>query len=372
MVPMYIHIPYCTKKCGYCSFYSVENEGVPDLYIEALTAFIKHYRKLYGAPGTLYIGGGTPSLLTPAQLDSIISAADPAPGAEITLELNPDSTSMRTLGFAKRMGVNRLSIGVQSLTDNNLTVLGRSHDCFRAVDVLEGVQKMGFDNVSMDIMYGIPKQYMEELDFTLDTALELKIPHLSAYCLTAEKGTVLGDSGFKGNEDTDADMYFFICDKLKKAGYRQYEMSNFAKPGYESKHNSVYWTDKDYIGIGPGAHSRVKSRRYAYEPSIDKFLNRFKAQNFEFDYAYRLEEYDRVYEAVMLGLRTDSGMPLSVVEKVVGTSKKAREIADEGYGVIEDGALKLNERGYFIINYLTNELMLEYDLALKEKGYKGL
>ena len=372
MFPLYIHIPFCKRKCDYCSFYSEKERRVPDWYIEALVGYIKHYRKKMGQPDTVYIGGGTPSLLLPGQIEKIMEAADPKPDAECTIEVNPDSANMRTLKIAKKLGINRVSVGIESFADEDLTVLGRRYTGYRCADVLTGLQKIGYENISMDIMFGVPYQDLDLLEFTIGGAVDLALPHVSVYNLTLEKGTKLADSGFEGNEDSELDMYLYLCKQLERYGYKQYELSNFCKPGYESKHNSVYWTDADYIGIGPSAHSRIKNRRYAYEPDIEQFVNKFKAQNFEFDYAYRLEEYDRVYEAVMLGLRTTKGMPLEVVEKVVGKSQVAKDICQRELGYIEDGRLKLKPRGMFVINFITNQFMLEYDLALKEQGKPGL
>ena len=253
---LYLHIPYCLAKCRYCDFYSAgASRGVPDEYVDALIARIK--AMCPGRPETVYFGGGTPSLLSPAQVSRLVKAAGPLPGAEITLEANPETVDEKKLAGFRAAGVGRLSLGVQTADDASLARLGRPHTAAQSNAALAAARAAGFENITGDIMLALPHYTREEFDRTLSLLAEGGAAHISAYLLKIEPGTPFGKNPPQGlpSEDEAADFYLYAVDELAKAGYAQYEISNFAKPGFEGRHNLIYWDCRDYLGLGPAAAS---------------------------------------------------------------------------------------------------------------------
>lgn len=276
---LYVHIPYCLSRCRYCDFHSEAGGGVPDEYVRALLAAFPRFAPKDGSgrilrPSTLYLGGGTPSLLTPKQLDALIAAFDPLPGAEITLEANPGGGSENRLAAYRAAGVNRLSLGVQSARDESLLLLGRPHGAKDAVRMLDAAQKAGFNSVSGDIMLALPGYTAAEFDSALSLLAAGGADHISAYLLKLEPGTALGDNPPHNLPDPDeaAEHYLYACGALEAAGYAQYEISNFAKPGHESRHNLLYWRGGNWLGLGPGAHSCLSGRRFSFPPDTASFI----------------------------------------------------------------------------------------------------
>ena len=245
MFGLYLHIPYCRQKCRYCDFYSAAcSSGVPEGYIDALCREMDRFAG-DGAkrPDTLYFGGGTPSLLTPAQAERLICRADPAAGAEITLEANPETVTLSLLRDFRLAGVNRISFGVQTAFDESLARLGRRHTAEQSRSALHLAAKAGFENISGDVMLALPSYSEAELDATLQLLSEGGCTHISSYLLKIEPNTVFGRRPPENLPDDDAaaDFYLSAVEKLAALGYRQYEISNFAKPGSESRHNLIYW-----------------------------------------------------------------------------------------------------------------------------------
>ena len=280
---LYIHIPFCKAKCIYCDFYSLPRaEGQMDAYVSALTAQLAAWRERTAdcTVDTVYFGGGTPSYLGPNRLcrllDTVFQSYRVAPGAEITLEANPDSaqdiSALRQLHDA---GFDRLSLGMQSADDAELRRIGRVHTHAQTVRAVENARAAGFDNLSLDLIYGLPEQTMTRWQANLDAALALAPEHLSCYGLKVEEGTPLfarRERFTLPDDDAQADMYLSAVGLLARRGYEQYEISNFSKPGKESRHNLKYWMGREYVGFGPGAHSYFDGQRYAYPRDLAGYL----------------------------------------------------------------------------------------------------
>ena len=273
---VYFHIPYCFSRCRYCDFYAAgAARAVPDAYVDALLRALAGFAAaLPGPPDTVYLGGGTPSLLTPAQAARLISAAAPRPGAEVTLEANPETVTLERLQGYRAAGVNRLSIGVQSARDSQLRALGRPHTARQAAAAFEMARQAGFDNVSGDIMLALPRYSREEFDETLALIQEGGAAHISAYLLKIEPGSAFGRRPPEGLPDADeaAGFYLYAVEQLAAAGYRQYEISSVARPGFEGRHNRIYWDCGDYLGIGPAAHSCLGGKRFYYPADTAAFI----------------------------------------------------------------------------------------------------
>ena len=312
---LYIHIPFCRQKCAYCDFYSLPSrEDKMDAYTDAL---IRHIREV--APrteshrvDTVYFGGGTPSYLGAERLRSILRAVmkgcPVTRDAEITLEANPDSAcDIKALRTLRRAGFNRLSLGVQSADDGLLRAIGRIHTFAQVQQSVTAARKAGFRNISMDLIYGLPGQTMQQWDDTLSAVIALAPEHISCYGLKLEPGTPLYERRLEEtfpDDDAQAYMYLYAVTALEQNGYGQYEISNFAKPGYESRHNLKYWRMQEYAGFGPGAHSDFGGVRYAYVRDLDGYIGgRLILSESESD-----ATLTRDYEYVMLSLRTAEGI----------------------------------------------------------------
>lgn len=279
---LYIHIPFCGKKCPYCSFYSVSYSGsaVND-YCNGLTAVIQKYGNEYKDKivDTLYFGGGTPSLIGTDKLLKIISVVKSSfktDLSETTLEVNPTSGLYLDFSKLKKAGVNRISIGMQSANENELKILGRNHSLKKVQELVEKIHLCGIDNISLDLMCGIPEQTIYSLEKSIEFCVSLQVQHISSYILKIEENTPFFSQRDKLNlptEDMESELYLFMCEKLKSLGYEQYEISNFSKPGFKSKHNTKYWNCDCYLGLGPTAHSFVDSKRFYYDASFKDFYD---------------------------------------------------------------------------------------------------
>ena len=280
---LYIHIPFCKAKCIYCDFYSLPRaEGQMDAYVSALTAQLATWREHTAdcTVDTVYFGGGTPSYLGPDRLcrllDAVFQSYRVAPGAEITLETNPDSAQdISALRQLHNAGFDRLSLGMQSADDAELRRIGRVHTHAQTVRAVENARAAGFDNLSLDLIYGLPGQTMTRWQANLDAALALAPEHLSCYGLKVEEGTPLfarRERFTLPDDDAQADMYLSAVGLLARRGYEQYEISNFCRPGRASRHNSRYWTLAEYLGFGPGAHSDFGGERFALAHDLDAYL----------------------------------------------------------------------------------------------------
>ncbi|MBR5306813.1 MAG: radical SAM family heme chaperone HemW, partial [Oscillospiraceae bacterium] len=315
---LYIHIPFCVKKCNYCDFYSIGGGNtVSDEYVDVVIKEIKKYPDIQWK--TVYFGGGTPSLLTPQQADKILSALNIAQNAEITLESNPETVTLEKLQRFKKAGINRISFGVQTANQQSLQTLGRIHSNQKVVQAFEDTKKAGFTNISGDVMLGLPNYTYQELDDTVELLASLGATHISSYMLKIEQGTPF-DTNTPQNlpsEDEMCDFYLYACQKIESLGYKQYEISNFAKEGYQSQHNNIYWKLENYIGIGPSAHSCLNGERFYYPRDIHSFLTNPRTV---FDGKIDADEY------IMLSLRLKSGLDLAQLKEKWGRELTALQI----------------------------------------------
>lgn len=370
MKGLYIHIPFCRSRCPYCDFYSCLSKNTDiESYVGAVIDEIKTGRRTKEFTqntdfsfDSIYFGGGTPSVIGADNIGSIIICAKDyyniTDDAEITVECNPstvDEDFFRSLSFH---GVNRISLGMQSAVDNERKKLGRFADRNQVQSVINTARKYGIDNISLDVMLGIPDQTMYSLDETIDFLLEADVPHISAYMLSIEEGTVFHkrtDSLNLPDEDTVCDMYIHLSERLRNSGFMHYEISNFAKKGYESRHNTKYWNCEEYLGIGPSAHSFVDGRRFFFERDINSFTNDEKA-------VYDTTGGDRE-EYIMLRLRLSEGLTFDEYKNRFGEDfpaeiiKKADRFVKDGLLRLTETALSLTPDGFLISNYIISELI---------------
>ena len=352
---IYLHIPYCRARCRYCDFYTAPGaRGVPREYVEALK---RELRRPHPAPDTLYFGGGTPALLTPAQAAELIAAAGPRPGAEITLEANPDAVTPETLAGFRAVGVTRLSFGVQSARDSQLRTLGRLHTAAGAARALAWAREAGFPDLCGDIMLALPGYTRAEFDETLALLAEGGCTHISAYLLKIEPGTAFAARPPAGLPDPDAaaDFYLYAVDRLEAAGYRQYEISNFARPGHEGRHNLLYWNCRDYQGIGPAAHSCVGGVRRFWPGDTAGFI----AGTVQEEEEGRCDAED----FLLMQLRLTHGLDMAEYQARGGAPFTAaqqtflRQCQAHGYAVWDGRTLRLTPAGMVVQNAILEELI---------------
>jgi oxygen-independent coproporphyrinogen-3 oxidase len=301
---LYIHIPFCKRKCPYCDFYSVTGFSLVYDYIDAVCRNLAAYDGLVF--DTVYFGGGTPSLLPAAFFAQMLEHLEFAENAEVTVEVNPDSTTPEFLHNLREAGVNRLSVGVQSLFDDDLKTLGRLHNTDKAIQTLKAAKSAGFNNISADLMIALPGQTEARIAEAIAQLADLSVNHISAYLLKIENGTPFFSNtpADLPDDERTADLYLFTVSELEKHGFAQYEISNFAKPGFKSRHNTAYWLCREYIGIGPGAHSYFGGKRFAAERDLDAFIRSENQPTYITD-----ENPGGEAERIMLALRlTDTGI----------------------------------------------------------------
>ncbi len=320
---VYIHIPFCKQKCFYCDFPSFAGrERFIDSYLAALGRELELAAEKYGEqgrlkPATVYVGGGTPSLLALNQMEGLFAAIDKHINLdfvdEFTIEANPGTLTVDKLRLMKAAGVNRLSIGVQSLDDDCLKKIGRIHTVQEAVESVRMAQEKGFDNISIDLMYGLPGQTMETLKASVEKALTLDVQHISIYGLQLEEGTVFSRQQEMGKLQLPDDeqvemMYDYITEVLPLNDYTRYEISNYALPGFESKHNCLYWQDVSYLGFGAGAHSYWQGSRYENPADIEQYISRISGGEILGYMEEQVGEKEHMEEFCFLGLRMTSGI----------------------------------------------------------------
>ncbi|MCW3806990.1 radical SAM family heme chaperone HemW [Plebeiibacterium marinum] len=326
MAGIYFHIPFCIKKCGYCDFYSITDISFKKQFIDAVKKEILQRKEeiISNGADTIYFGGGTPSLLSKNDFEAIFSEifkyVDKSRVVEMTVEVNPDDVTKEYLTDLLEVGFNRLSIGTQSFDDGVLNFMNRRHSALQARETVSLAQKVGYSNISIDLIYGVPGLNLDSWKKTVNTALMLNVQHISAYHLTFETGTPFYQKLKRGEiaelSDNDSlQQYSYLIKELNSKGFVDYEISNFAVSGFESKHNSSYWTGKDYIGIGPAAHSLYGNiRRWNVSSIKDYIYGLFNnADYFTEEY---LSEKDRYNEVVMLSLRTRKGLCISSLKEL--------------------------------------------------------
>jgi oxygen-independent coproporphyrinogen III oxidase len=369
---LYIHIPFCQRKCPYCAF--VSQQGSPeeiDQFVNLLMSEMRLARQEYSPLQPLdsvFLGGGTPSLLQPNQVGRVLKLADELFGltdkAEITLETNPGTIDQRKLEGFRLAGVNRLSIGVQSFDDRMLAVLGRIHTMQQADDAVKAARMAGFDNIGIDLIHALPGQTMEMWRDDLRHALELAPEHLSVYGLTIEEDTPFAerytdDEGIPG-EDLSADMFETADTVLKSAGYEHYEIANYARPGFRARHNSGYWKRDSYLGLGPGAHSFLRSSEYGIRFGNTSDLDEYAAAITRGELPRRdrveLSREDSMAEFMFLGLRMSDGVTSGDFEREFGGTlwehygNVLGELVSQGMLTANEQGVRLTRRGMLLSN----------------------
>lgn len=370
-IGLYVHIPFCKRKCDYCDFcsYPVSEAKWKDEYIKALCSEIDSYKGLGLSLDSIFFGGGTPSLLSPKELDDILCSVRKSfnvlPCSEITMEMNPGTLTKENLrGFAS-LGINRASIGVQSIHENELKILGRIHNARDFYKSYELVRECGIENINLDLMYGIPEQTLSSFDKTLEAVISLSPEHLSLYGLILEEGTpfyIKRDTLNIPDEDTECDMYGLAVEKLSLAGYSHYEISNYAKPGFECRHNLKYWHDEEYIGVGVAAYSYFDKSRFGNPADIDVYLSEDREKYIQSEAVD--DKNSEAYEYAMLRLRLSEGFSLSDYRLKFGfdfITEERSELIDNyvKLGMIElsDDNIHLTDKGFYISNRILTDLL---------------
>ncbi|MEC4685704.1 MAG: radical SAM family heme chaperone HemW [Nitrospirota bacterium] len=359
---IYIHIPFCIKKCNYCDFYSIPfNEPIKDRYLKALMKEIE-MTPFAGKVETIYIGGGTPSLLSPSEVEAIINKLEQkfhiSHGAEITLEVNPGTINLHKVRALSNTGINRLSIGIQSLNPDELNVLGRVHDEADSRNTMEWTSRY-FDNFSVDIIYGIPGQDPEGLRDTLKQVLSYNPPHISAYELSVERGTPLSCMLSEGKVILPADddkiaMYELTADLLAEKGYLHYEISNYSLKGFHCRHNMNYWMRGEYLGFGVSAHALVQETRLRNTADISDYIRLMEEKGRAAVEEIALTDLDRINEEIFLKLRTDRGFNTDTISTSTGL---LHHLEQEGLILKKNGWIRLTERGMLLSNRVIVEIL---------------
>ena len=372
---IYIHVPFCRSKCQYCDFYSLttKEDSLLDGYLDAVCSHIKEAGAL--APNylvdTVYFGGGTPSFFGAEGMAAILTTVrksfDVARDAEITFEANPDSVSDRLLKRLHSEGFNRVSLGIQCDDDNILKKLGRPHSYAQAVSAVNRIRKMGFRNLSLDLMYGLPGQSLHAWERTLTNVLKLQPEHISCYGLKVEEGTPLyeyQDCCNLADDDTQADMYLSAIEILRQHGYRQYEISNFCRKGNVSRHNLKYWNGGEYLGFGPDASSDFGGRRFAIIRDLHGYIEGIRSGGQVLREVQEVPPRERAGEYLMMRLRTASGIDPREYEKryllPFGPLNRALEKhKEQGLAAKTfDGRWHLTPNGFLVSNSIISDLLL--------------
>ncbi len=380
MAGIYIHVPFCATRCIYCDFYSTTLRNKGPQYVEALVREMEERKDFLHEPiRTIYLGGGTPSQLGPECIRNIIVELaqhfDLSQCEEITMEANPEDfvnglwpfpKGQLLPGKAPEHSINRISMGVQSMVDSELKLLHRRHDSAHVREAVSRLRNAGISNISLDLMYGLPTQTLKSWEYSIDQLLELEPKHISAYNLSVEEGTRLSSLIEKGeltpcDDETCLEMAAMLRRKLKAAGFEQYEISNYALPGYYSRHNSSYWVQTPYLGLGPGAHSYDGEKRRSWNaPDIESYLKGNRQEDAE-----TLSDMDLYNERVMLGLRTARGVSMPYFDSVKADNKTKeyltttiRSLMKRGLVHIKQNRLSLTDAGLALGDEVIRELMI--------------
>ena len=384
---IYVHVPFCRSKCQYCDFYSLtaKDDKLMENYLNAILAHIRECGPL--APGykvdTIYFGGGTPSFFGAEGMATILSMIrrcfDVDSNAEITFEANPDSVTDSLLRRLKAEGFNRVSLGVQTDNDKLLKELGRPHDYAQTVNAISRIRHAGFKNLSIDLMYGLPGQTLNDWKDTLERVLPMMPEHVSCYALKVEEGTPLyqyKDVCNIADDDTQADMYLAAVEILRGKGYRQYEISNFARKGLYSRHNMKYWTGGEYLGFGPSASSDFAGKRYTMVRDLQGYINGIKGNGIVIEEMDEIPLRERAGEYLMLRLRTSTGiireeyerkflLPFDPIEDALERNRAM------GYAARNtEGRWRLTPKGFLVSNTIISDLLMIQDQSQQMKRFK--
>lgn len=374
MAGIYIHIPFCKQACHYCDFHFSTSTAMRQELLGAMADEISLQRHYLGGEKveTIYFGGGTPSLLGAEELNMLLRPVHElfvvASDAEVTLEANPDDLTASRLTELRQLGINRLSIGIQSFQDSILKFLNRAHDAGAAVQCVEQARRAGFQNISIDLIYAIPGQSEDAWQANIDAALKLAPEHISSYSLTIEEKTAFGRWAAQGrlravDDDLAARQLEMLVATLELAGYEQYEVSNFSRPGYQSRHNSSYWKQQRYLGIGPSAHSYDKQTRQYNVSNNHLYVRSMKEGKIPFEREV-LSTEDHVNEYLLTTLRTQWGSDLEKLKQEYGYDVQAQhsilidDLLTRKLAVIEKNFLKLTKAGRLLADRISSDLFL--------------
>ena len=371
MAGIYVHIPFCRKACHYCNFHFSTTHSLLPQMVNCILEEIRLRKEYLSYPvSTIYFGGGTPSICNNEQLNSLINELKKtftlANNVEITLEANPDDITKEKLLHWKSIGINRLSIGVQSFREEDLLWMNRAHNSEQATSAIHLAKENGFDNISIDLIYGTPTLSDEQWQQNVRTAIDLQVPHLSCYALTVEPKTALDKLIEKKkilpiDPEKQARHFELLMDWMEKSGYEHYEISNFAKPRMLSKHNSSYWQGKHYIGLGPAAHSFNGYSRQWNIANNALYINNITSGNVPFEIEY-LTPMQALNEYIMTSLRTNSGLSFENVknhwgeEKALEIAKNAAVYIDQENAVISNNNLQLTKKGKLLADGIDADL----------------
>ncbi|TDG37837.1 radical SAM family heme chaperone HemW [Pedobacter changchengzhani] len=373
MSGIYIHIPFCKKACHYCDFHFSTSLKYADEMVEAICKEIKFKKdRITESIGSIYFGGGTPSILSQHALQKIFDAINTNfhvnANAEITIETNPDDLTSQKIKELNQLPVNRLSVGIQSFFNEDLIWMNRAHNAIEAEDCIKRSQDAGFENLTLDLIYGYPLLTDEKWNFNISKALSLEVPHISAYALTVEPKTALAQfiKTKKQNpisEGQSAEQFIILMDKLEKAGFEQYEISNFAKPGHYAVHNTNYWRGVNYIGIGPSAHGFDGRNRYMNPANNAQYLQTIEHNKLP-EVIETLSVNDRFNEYIMTALRTIWGVDLEKIKLEFGqefleeTKHNLRSFDDKGWLLLSQDKIKLTQSGKLFADQIASELFI--------------
>lgn len=372
-IGIYVHIPFCKRKCHYCDFISYCNKDSKiEEYINAVKKEIA-WQKIKSEITTIYIGGGTPSYIESKYIKEIleeIQNKNVSENAEITIEVNPGTVTIEKLKEYKYAGINRLSIGLQSAKDELLKQIGRIHNFEQFLETYKMAREVGFKNINVDLMLGLPNQRISDLKETLEKVIDLQPEHISVYSLIVEDGTPIANKIENGElqlpeEEIERNMYWYVKNTLELNGYIHYEISNFAKKGYESKHNMNCWKQKEYIGIGAAAHSYRDITRYSNTENLGEYIRNIQKENFERNRIIHeiQKEEDTKKEYMILGLRQIQGVQISKFkEKFVDNPiylfrKELKKLSDQNLISIDDDNIKLTNKGIDLANLVWEEFV---------------
>lgn len=361
---LYLHIPFCHRVCPYCSFYKHTPSRTPiGSFIDALNAEASHRIPILGTPETLYLGGGTPSMLSATHLSRLFehlhSLIDFGALSEVTLEANPATFDLAKAELFRALGVTRVSLGIQSFAPHVLETLGREHSPEEASEAVAILRTAGIPSVNIDLMFSIPGQSLADWESTLLHTVSLKPNHISAYNLTYEEDTAFFDSLKNGtyaeSEDHDADHYHLAEEILTAAGFDHYETSNYAQPGHHSRHNQGYWEGSDYLGLGPSAVSTIRGVREKNVPDTAAYIRQVNSIGNAINETESLTPAQRRIELISLGLRTTRGIPLELLDgEALG---KAKNLASENLVHLEEERLRLTQLGRPLVDPIAAELI---------------
>ncbi len=372
-IGIYVHIPFCKKKCDYCDFISYCNkDNLIEKYIEAMKKEIES-QNIKPEITTIYIGGGTPSYIDSKYIIQIINKIkekNVSPNPEITIEVNPGTVTMEKLEDYRSCGINRISIGLQSTNNTLLKEIGRIHDFKQFLETYKLAKKVGFKNINVDLMLGLPNQRIKDLKESLEQILKLKPKHVSVYSLIVEDGTPIANKIEKGelqlpDEELERNMYWFVKNTLELNGYKHYEISNFAKKGYESKHNLNCWNQKEYIGIGVAAHSYRDITRYSNTENIEEYIKNVNNEKFNKNKIIHevQKEDDAKKEFMLLGLRKIDGIKISDFKNKFGDNpiylyrNELKKLIDEKLLIIDNNDIRLSNKGIDLANLVWEEFV---------------